>query len=205
MGRIVLLAMEEVVGRDSMDTLLTMARMQDRLEEYPPNNLVPEFSFDELSRMQQALEELFGVRSGRGMASRIGRACFRIGVEDFRPMLGVADLAFRVLPLRIRLRVGFEVLAHIFGQFSDHRVRLEEDENHFRWDTERCGICWGRRSEAPCCDLSVGLLEEVVHWLSGGESFYVEEVSCVAAGDATCTILIGKRPLASAPSVGERA
>jgi predicted hydrocarbon binding protein len=195
MGRIVLLALEEVVGRESMDTILTMARMPDRLEEYPPNNFAREFSFEELAGMQQALEELYGVRSGRNLARQVGEACFRIGAEDLRPILGAADLAFRILPLRIRLKVGFEVLAHIFGQFSDHRVRLEEDERYFRWVAERCGVCWGRRSDEPCCHLSVGLLEEVLYWLTGGESFYVEEVSCVAAGNPVCAILVGKSPL----------
>jgi hypothetical protein len=195
MGRIVLLALEEVVGSESMNTILTMARMQDRLEQYPPNDFGAGFSFDELARMQQALEELYGVRSGWVLARRVGRACFMIGVEDLRPMLGVADLAFRILPLRIRLRVGFEVLAHIFDRFSDHKVRLDEEERYFRWVAERCGMCWGRRSEVPCCHLSVGLLEAVLYWLSGGASFYIEEVSCIAAGDPVCTILVGKHPL----------
>jgi predicted hydrocarbon binding protein len=205
MGRIVLLALEEVVGSESMDTILTMARMQDRLEQYPPNNLNTEFSFDELARIQQALEELYGVRSGRGLAGRVGRACFRIGAEDLRPMLGIADLALRILPLRIRLKVGFEVLAHIFGRFSDHQVLVEEDERYFRWVAERCGVCWGRRSEEPCCHLSVGLLEEVLYWLSGSESFYIEEVSCIAAGDPMCTILVGKTPFLAVPSADEAA
>ena len=205
MGRIVLLALEEVVGSEGRDTILTMARMQDRLEQYPPNNLAREFSFDELARMQQALEELYGVRTGQGLARKIGRACFRIGAEDLRPLLGIADLAFRILPLRIRLKVGFEVLAHILGQFSDHKVLLEEDDRHFRWVVERCGVCWGRRCEAPCCHLSVGLLEEVLYWLSGTENFYIEEVSCFAVGDPMCTILIGKSPLIATMSVDEEA
>jgi predicted hydrocarbon binding protein len=203
MGRIVLLALKEVVGSESMETILTMARMQDRMGQYPPNNLATEFSFDELARMQRALEELYGVRSGRGMAGRIGRACFRIGAQDLRPVLGIADVALRLLPLRLRIKVGFEVLAHIFGQFSDHRVTVQEDERYFRWVAERCGVCWGRHSEEPCCHLSVGLLEEVLYWLSGSESFYVEEVSCIAAGDPMCTILVGKTPLLAGRSADE--
>jgi hypothetical protein len=195
MGRIMLLALEEVVGRASMETILTMARMEERLEEYPPNDFALEFSFDELARMQQALEELYGPLSGRGMARRVGRACFTMGVQDMRPMLGLADLVFRILPLRLRLKVGFEVLAHIFARYSDHKVHVEEEARYFRWVAERCGMCWGRRSEAPCCHLSVGLLEETLHWLTGGASFYIEEVACIAAGDPVCTILIGKRPL----------
>jgi len=205
MGRIALLAFEEVVGREVTETILTMARMPDRLEEYPPNNFAREFSFDELAGMQLALEELYGVRSGRGLARKIGSACFRIGAEDLRAVLGAADLAFRVLPLRTRLRVGLEILAQISRQYSDHRVRVEEDERHFRWVAEQCGICWGRRTDAPCCHLSLGLLEELLYWLAGGEKFYIEEISCIATGDPTCTILVGKHPHPDIPSAEDEA
>ncbi len=205
MGRIFFLALEEVLGNTKRDTkapesawraILSSARLQDRLDDYPPNDFAAEFSFDELGRIQQALEALYGLRTGRRLARRTGRACFRIGVEDLRPVLGIADLVLRILPLRMRFRVGFEVLAHMFDRYSDHAVRLEEDEQYFRWVTERCGVCWGRETDVPCCDLMVGLLEEGLYWLSGGASFFIEESSCIATGDPACVILIGKRPLA---------
>lgn len=195
LGRIVFLAMEEVVGAEGMRAILSTARMQDRLDDYPPNNFAAEFSFDELGRIQRAIEELYGSRTGRRLARRIGRACFKAGVADLRPVLGIADLLLRILPLRMRCRIGFEVLAQIFGRFSDHVVQMEEDEQYFSWVTRRCGVCWGRHTDDPCCDLVVGLLEEGLYWLSGGASFFIEESSCIAAGHPTCTILIGKHPV----------
>jgi len=195
MGRIVFLAMEEVMGRNGVNAILNLARLQQRIGNYPPNNFDKEFSFDELGRLLQALDEVYGSRGGRGLALRVGRACFRFGIKDFGPMLGIADLAFRILPLGMKLKVGFEVLAETFNKFTDHRVRLGEDEQYFHWIIERCGTCWGRQCDSPCCHLAVGLLEEGLYWVSGGENFYIEEVSCIAAGDSTCTILIGKHPL----------
>jgi predicted hydrocarbon binding protein len=41
----------------------------------------------------------------------------------------------------------------------------------------------------------VGLLEESLRWVSRGRRFKVEEVSCIATGDETCTIVISKKPL----------
>jgi predicted hydrocarbon binding protein len=195
MGRIVLLAMEEVMGRNGVNAILNLARLQQRIENYPPNNFDKAFSFDELGQMLQALDEMYGPRGGRGLAQRIGRACFKLGIKDLGPVLGIADLAFRVLPLVMKLRVGFEVLAHMFERFSDHLVRFEEDEEYFHWIIERCGVCWGRKSNSPCCHLAVGILDEGLYWVSGGKNFYVEEISCIAAGDQTCTILVGKQPL----------
>jgi len=195
MGRIVLLAMEEVMGRNGVNAILNLARLQQRIGNYPPNNLDKEFLFDELGRLLQALDEIYGTRGGRGLALRAGRACFKFGIKDFGPMLGIADLAFRILPLGMKLKVGFEVLAETFNKFTDHLVRLGEDEQYFHWIIERCGVCWGRQCNSPCCHLAVGILEEGLYWVSGGENFYIEEVACIAAGDSTCTILIGKHPL----------
>jgi hypothetical protein len=204
MGRIVLLALEEVMGRNGVNAVLNLARLQHRIENYPPNDFTKAFSFDELGQLLQALDEMYGPRGGRGLARRAGQACFKFGITDFGPMLGVADVIFRVLPLGMKLKVGFEILAQTLNKFTDQQVRLEEDEQYFHWVMDRqyfhwvmdrCGTCWGRKSDSPCCHIAVGILEEGLYWISGGKSFYVEEVSCIAAGEPTCTILIGKRPL----------
>jgi predicted hydrocarbon binding protein len=195
MGRIALLALEDVMGRNGVNAILNLARLQHRIGNYPPNNFAKEFAFDELGQLLQALDEMYGPRGGRGLARRAGRSCFRLGVKDFGPMLSFADLTFRVLPLGLKLKVGFEVLAQTFNKFTDQLVRLGENEQYFQWIMERCGLCWGRKTDSPCCNLAVGILEEGLYWVSGGKSFYVEEVSCIASGDRTCTILVGKRPL----------
>lgn len=205
MGRIFYLALEEVASGEALNGILSSARLQHRLDVHPPNNFAAEFSFDELAQIQQALEELYGPSTGRALAREVGRACFRIGAQDLNPVLGLTDLALQILPLRMRFKIGLEVLAHMFDRFSDQVVRLEENADAFGWVVERCAVCWGRRTEAPCCDLTVGLLEEGVYWISGGERFEVEEVSCVAAGDPTCTVLVGKRPLTRQPSTEEEA
>lgn len=195
MGRIVFLAMEEVMGRNGVNAVLNLARLQRYIGNYPPNNFAKEFAFDELGQLLQALDEMYGPRGGRGLARRVGHACFRLGIKDFGPMLGIADLTFRILPLGMKLKVGFEVLAQTFNKFTDHLIRLGEDDQYFQWIMERCGVCWERRSDSPCCHLAVGILEEGLYWVSGGKTFYAEEVSCMAAGDHACTILVGKRPL----------
>lgn len=195
MGRIVLLAMEEVMGYNGVNAILNLARLQHRIGNYPPNDFAKAFSFDELGQLLQTLDEMYGPRGGRGLALRVGRSCFKLGIKDFGPVLGVADLTFRVLPLGMKLKVGFEVLVQTLNKFTDHLVRLEEDKQYYQWITERCGACWGRKCDSPCCHLVVGILEEGLYWISGGKNFYVEEVSCIATGEETCTILVGKRPL----------
>jgi len=195
MGRIILLALEDVMGRNGVNAALNLARFRHLINNYPPNNLDLQFSFQEVSGIQQALDDMYGPKGGRSLGIRAGRACFRYALKEFGPMLGLADLAFRALPLSLKLKVGFNALAETLNKFSDQVVRLEEDERRFLFVIERCPACWGRRTSYPCCHLSTGLLHEALHWVSGGKSFEVKEIACIAVGAATCTFEVIKRPL----------
>ena len=195
MGRIVLTAMEEIMGRHGVNAILNFAQLEKLVNNYPPNNLELGFPFSEFSTLQQAVEEIYGVRGGRGLSMRAGRETWRLALKEFVPVLGIGDLAIRTLPLGIKLKIGLDVFAQTFNKFSDQRVRLGEDHRGYLWIIERCPICWGRTSPQPCCHLAVGLLEQALDWVSKGRRFRVEEVSCVAAGDNVCMITISKKPI----------
>jgi predicted hydrocarbon binding protein len=195
MGRIILLAMEEIMGRNGVNAVLNLAKLRRLINNYPPNNFDRQFAFEDVGAIQQALEDMYGPRGGRGLALRAGRACFKYGLKEFGPVLGIADLAFRLLPLNMKLKVGAEVFADTFNKYTDQRVRLTDDEDQIYWHIERCPICWGRKSDIPCCHLAVGILQESLYWVSGGKNFSVQETSCIARGDEACTVVIEKRPL----------
>jgi predicted hydrocarbon binding protein len=195
MGRIVLLATEEVMGRNGVNAVLNLAKLRHLVNNYPPNNFDRQFRFEDFGRLQQALEEMYGPRGARGLALRAGRAAFKYGIKEFGPVMGIGDLAFRLLPIGMKMKVGVEVFAEVFNKFSDQVVRLGEDESHYIWIIERCPVCWGRHTTEPCCYLAVGILQEGAYWVSGGKNYSIEEVSCIARGDPTCTILVSKRPL----------
>lgn len=195
MGRIILLAMEEVMGRNGVNAVLNLAKLPHLVNNYPPNNFDRRFSFDELGRIMQALDEMYGPRGGRGLALRAGRAGFKYGLKEFGPVLGIADLAFRLLPIGMKLRVGADVFSDVFNKYSDQVVHLQEEHDRILWTIARCPVCWKRSSQSPCCFLAVGILQESLYWVSGGKNFNVEEISCIARGDESCTIAIDKQPL----------
>jgi len=57
---------------------------------------------------------------------RAGRATFAEGLKNFGALAGVADLAFVVLPLHAKLRIGVPAMAKIFSQLSDQLSTVEE-------------------------------------------------------------------------------
>lgn len=195
MSRIILLGLEEVLGRNGLNAVLNLAGFTRWIQEYPANNMDLGFEFSEVSAIQSVLEKMYGPRGGRGVALRAGRASFKYGLREFGPMLGLTDLAFRLLPLNQKLYVGAGLFADIFNQFSDQRVSVEDQEDKIIWRIERCPVCWERQSDMPVCHLAVGILQEALYWLSNGKFFCVDEIGCIACGDPACTIVIDKQPL----------
>jgi predicted hydrocarbon binding protein len=80
------------------------------------------------------------------------------------------------------------------GKFSDVNAHLEERSGDLLLVTGRCPECWGRVSEAPVCFGIAGMIDELLHWLTGEESYRVTETECVARGDDSCTFVVSKQP-----------
>lgn len=192
MGRIILLAMEEILGKNGITAILNHTELRLWINNYAHNNLDKEFPFEDISRIQVGLEEIYGPRGGQGLALRIGQASFKYGLREFGAMNGITDIAFRLLPLPTKLSTGADIFADTFNKFTDQRVRIEENQEKIFWHIERCPVCWQRSTDRPCCNLAVGILQEALYWISGGRFFNVEETACIAQGDPSCTIMIDK-------------
>ena len=194
-GRIAFIALEEVMGKNGINAVLNMANLSHFIDNYPPDDLKREFDFSDFGALNQALEDMYGPRGARGLGLRMGRAAFAHVIRDFGSMVGMADLAFKVLPLSTKLKVGVRAMAETFSKISDQTSRAEEDEEKFTYIIERCPVCWGRKTDSPCCHMTVGVLQESLYWVSAGRHFKVEEVACIAQGDPACIIQISREPL----------
>ncbi len=193
---IILKALEDVMGKNGMNAILNLAHLSDLIDNYPPGNLAKEFDFANVSAVNQALEEMYGPRGGRGLALRTGRATFADALRNFGALAGVGDLAFKVLPLGAKLKIGIPAMARIFSQVSDQHSTVEERDHEFIYTIHRCPVCWGRSdSDKPVCFIAVGLLQEGLKWVSGGHEFRVNESLCVAMGDEVCEFVIQKTPV----------
>src|SRR5574341_2514536 len=62
MVRIVLLAMEEVMGRNGVNAVLNLAHLRHLVNNFPPNNFDRQVTFEELGGMMRSLDEMYGPR-----------------------------------------------------------------------------------------------------------------------------------------------
>ncbi len=188
-------ALEEIVGKNGLNAILNLAHLSQLINNYPPDNLEKAFNFADFSALNMALEEMYGVRGGRGLALRAGRAAFAEALRNFGAMAGVGDVAFKVLPLQAKMRIGIPAMARIFSQVSDQLSTVEERENEYIYTIHRCPVCWGRSSDNPVCFIAIGLLQGGLKWVSGGNEFRVNESKCIAVGDEVCEFIIQKIPI----------
>ncbi len=189
------MAMEEVMGTNGIKAVLNLAKVPELIGNYPPNNLAREFDFSDFGAIGSAIEEMYGPRGGRGLALRAGRASFAQGLSEFGSVVGASELAFKVIPLGTKVKVGLKAMAETFTKFSDQISDVEEADDHFVYTIRRCPVCWGRTSEKPICYGAVGILQEGLRWVSGGKDFRVEEIHCHAVGEQFCVFYIYKEPL----------
>ncbi|MFP4394053.1 MAG: hypothetical protein ACLFTI_02215 [Anaerolineales bacterium] len=187
--------MKEVLGQNGLNAVLNTARLSQYVNSYPPADFSPGMTFEETGRLFEAIEGMFGQRAGRRLARQSGRICFQFGIEGFGAVIGFMDFVLRILPMSLRARIGLEVLSEILNRYSDQRVVLEGDDENYYFKVVPCGICWGRYASEPLCSLLVGIVEEILYWVSRGRHFNVEEIACVAQGDASCTLRVHKTPV----------
>jgi len=194
-ARIYLEAMEEIMGKNGLNAILNLAGLQDFIGNYPPDNLEKAYDFAFYTALQVALEDMYGPRGGRGLALRAGRASFAEGLRGFGALAGVGDLAFKVLPLAAKLKIGLPAMANILTQFSDQISNVYEEGEKYIYTLERCPMCWKRKADKPVCYAGQGLLQEGLRWVSGGHEFKVDMATCIAKGDDMGRYVIYKEPI----------
>lgn len=194
-ARLYLMSLEDVMGRNGVNALLNLSGARHMVNSYPSNNLKREFPFGDLTAISKATETMYGPRGARGMELRAGRYAFNLGLKEFGPLLGMADLALKLMPMTMKMKIVLNATAQTFDRFSDQPTRVEERKGQFLYIIDRCPVCWGRKSDRPCCHLAQGILEEALTWVTGGHSFHMEEIECRAMGANACIFAIDKDPV----------
>ena len=189
-------AIEDIAGANGLIAILNHAGLNHLIGNLPPRNRDKQFDFSNYSAINQAIREIYGARGGRVMSIRAGRATFDELLKSYGAMVGMTDLAMRLVPLKVKMSLGLNAMAKVFNSVSDQQTSLEETEETFIYTVKRCPACWGQNSAvSPICGMQIGLLQEGLRWLSNGKEFKVTESECHAMGASACIFLINKEPL----------
>jgi predicted hydrocarbon binding protein len=191
-GRGVLVAAEEIMGKKGVSALLNMAGLPEYIDNYPPDNIKKDFPFTHVAKIQHALWEMYGPKGARVYATRGGEETFTYSLDKYEKVQKAAQAAMAMGSLEFRLKAGLLFFAKFFNTVSDQKVRVEEDDTHWKWVIERCPMCWERTADEPVCHLAVGVLNSASRWASGGEQLRIKAIECIAQGKEEGIILLEK-------------
>lgn len=195
LGRVYIDSLEETIGRNGKNALLNLTGCGAFIDTPPSDDLALGFDMAVVSNLNRAMEVIYGPRGARGLALRSGRAMYDRLADAFDIPIGFNELAFRLLPLQTRLKIGVPALARVFTQHSDQTHRVADHGTYFDYIVERCAVCWGQETKTPLCHLIVGLLQEALSAFSRGQEFRVTQTECRAVGAAACVFRIEKEPI----------
>lgn len=193
-GHLYYLSLEEVMGANGVKAVLRLAGLPEYLEAYPPSDFKRAYPFEAQAATSMALNTMYGPRGARGLEMRAGRVAFNLGLREFGPLLSVSDLAMKLMPPSMKLKIILNAVTQVFDRFTDLKPHIKDDKTQFLYHITQCSNCIGR-DPAPNFFLARGILEESAAWASGGKRFSVEQCSCIGQGAETCTFAIGKEPL----------
>ncbi|HMQ30611.1 MAG TPA: 4-vinyl reductase [Chloroflexaceae bacterium] len=194
-GHLTYLSLEEVMGANGVKAVLRLANLPEYLEAYPPNDFKRGYPFESQAATSQALHTMYGPRGARGLEMRAGRVAFNLGLREFGPLLSVSDLAMKLMPPSMKLKIILNAVTQVFDRFTDLKPHIREEKSQFVYHITQCSNCIAREP-APHFYLARGILEESTAWASGGKRFLVEQCSCMGQGAETCAFNINKEPVA---------
>lgn len=189
------LATNDVMGKGGLSAVLSLAGLESYTDHPPSDDMARQFDFANIAALNQALEDMYGARGGRGMALRIGRASFTQGMQHFGAFAGMTAPAYKALPLEKHVEISLKALVTIYSRFTDQETTLEEEDDAYLIRMDNSPMVWGRITDKPACHMLVGIIQEALHWSSVGYEFNVQETSCRASGGDECIFKINKKPI----------
>jgi predicted hydrocarbon binding protein len=179
---------EDVMGINGLNAVLRLSGLERYVDNPPPNNLEFGVLACEYARLNEAIEQFTG-RAGKGMLKRIGRSSFRWGVQEQSAVMGLAGIALKALPQRLRKRaVLLGMRKGIMDTVSYASIEVKDEDGVLVFTDYACVSCHMRHAEEPVCHLYAGSLQEAMVYATGKDiqEFEVVETHCRANGDGVC-------------------
>lgn len=186
---------EEVLGSNGLKAVLQNSGLERYVNNPPPNDLASGIAAREFAQLNAAIEVFTG-RAGKGMLQRIGRAAFRWGIKEQSAAMGLAGLALKALPQRLRMRaVLLGIRKGLMDTVPYGLIDVRDEDGTFVFTDYACVICHMRQDDRPLCHMYIGTLSEAMAYATGKDfrQFEVIETHCRGKGDGYCRFEIREK------------
>ncbi len=185
--RVILLAVEDVVGKNGTSAILRQANLAQYIDNYPPSNMERGgHQLRYLSQINRALFDVYGRRGARAILQRSGKSRALDAIAENGVVASTTKIAAKVLSRRRKVKLLLDTAAREYSEQLGTTVKIDDDGECYYWHDDKCGNCIDWQSEQPVCFTTVGFIHGLVAWILEDENFKVEEIVCRAKGDAAC-------------------
>jgi predicted hydrocarbon binding protein len=191
--RVILLGIEEIVGENGLKSVLNYSGLTKYIDNLPPNDTEkggPRIS--ESTRLDVAIEEVFGKQGARAILFQVGRMIAKWGLDENPDVAQAAQSAFSTMSERDRAKTILTYAANEISIQLNTETWVEEDGDDFLIKDKACTYCYGRTSDAPVCHPANGFWAGLVDWAVGNKEWRAKETSCTAMGEPFCTCRVYK-------------
>ena len=192
--RLAMSSTETTLGKNGYYAAVHVAGLDRLLNALPPDNTKLETPVEDFSALLNAIFNMYGEVSTRGLFRRWG-ATFGEAAVRRRPSAALLRPLLSLLPLQRRVRTILDALVNEANAARGEALHtLADRRDQYVLTFNDCLYCTGVHPVEPICYSIVGTLEAVLKW-GTGRDFTVREVKCSARGDAACVFEIDKQPL----------
>lgn len=195
-GEILLEGVEEILGdQDTRRVMQQATQIHQNQSPHKSSETAKTSHSVEAKYFHKALEEVFGISGGKGVAHRAGQAAFKTILKRHGDEMGLASREYRMLPSSRRMKTGLEALAKAYSVMSSTPVTVVEHPDHWSWHIQDCPVCGRQIQSTVTCQFTLGLLQGFLAWASAGKFYEVQETECAQEGCPACVIRISKQAL----------
>ncbi|MBN2225088.1 MAG: 4-vinyl reductase [Deltaproteobacteria bacterium] len=191
--RVILMGVEEIVGKNALKSLLNYSGLTQYIDNIPPNNDKKESTcISETAKLDEAIEEIFGEKGARAILFQVGRMQAKYGLDENPDIARQALESMTGMSEPERARIILNYTADTISKQFDTESWIEEEEGSFLYKDKAGTHCFGRKADFPVCHTTAGFLGGLVTWAVGSNGWKVQETTCMAMGEPYCAFRIYK-------------
>jgi len=193
---IAMVTIEDVMGKNGLNTILNASSMTKFRDNIPPNDGEQVYPATDFSFLVRGLIDVVGVKGARAIMTNAGRKGFRNVVEKSPELFGLVGIELEKMATDTeRIAALLNAITYETNQiFGEGHQTFEEIDGRFIVSIHRCSWCHSiKNAETPICYGEVGFDDEAVFWATK-KRYRVTETACRAMGDDACVFEISKNP-----------
>ncbi len=191
--RVVLLGVQEIIGKNGLRTVLNHTNLKKYLDNLPPNDHEKNLCLaSEVAAMDKGVADIFGKNGGAAILFQVGKMQAKWGLEENPDTATAARGLFAGKDEFETAKTALDLAAGVVAAETESKVWAEADGADILYHMDEDTHSFGIKSDRPVCYVTSGFVTGIVQWATGKNDWIGREEECTAQGAPRCTHRVKK-------------